>query len=96
MACCEYYNLKFVSQVSQKLLRIWSDIDPCLNKLPRGELDRKFYVVRRVEVLIAVDQCFVKIEYDGLLIFVVKFVPLWLGCFTKLSGFTSGALFLEY
>ena len=59
MTSCKEDDLEVFTQISKEFFTIGSDVDPCLNNLSCWEFDRKFDIVRRIDVVVAVDKCFI-------------------------------------
>ena len=69
MAGSENYNLVMLARLLEAFISKWTHINACLDSLAGGEGDRDGMVVRRVvNIIDAVHQSFIQIEYQSFLV----------------------------
>ena len=68
MTCCEDDDLTDLRHFFQKLLGIWTDIDSRIDELSSWKFDLESDIMRKAQILIAMNQGLVKIQNEGIFI----------------------------
>jgi hypothetical protein len=68
VTCSEDDDFEVLAQILEDLLSIGTNVDSRLDDFSCGKLDGQLDGIGRIETIIAVDQSFIKIEYDCLLV----------------------------
>lgn len=69
MTCCEDDDLTDLRHFFQKLLGIWTDIDSRIDELSSWKFDLESDIMRKAQILIAMNQGLVKIQNEGIFMF---------------------------
>ena len=68
MTCCKDDDLTDLRHFFQKLLGIWTDIDSRIDELSSWKFDLESDIMRKAQILIAMNQGLVKIQNEGIFI----------------------------